>query len=46
MNNKCRSCAKFLTCDKKECKKKSFVEAEILDRPKVMKNMQMSQYSK
>lgn len=30
---KCKVCAKFLTCNRKECKKVSFVEAEILDKP-------------
>ena len=33
MNNKCNNCAKFLTCDRKDCKRISFVEAEILDKP-------------
>lgn len=35
MNNKCNNCAKFLTCNKKQCKRISFVEAEILDKPKI-----------
>ena len=34
MNNKCNTCAKFLTCSRKECKKVSFVEAGILEKPK------------
>lgn len=34
MNNKCNNCAKFLTCDRKECKKVTFIEAGILDKPK------------
>lgn len=37
MNNKCNTCAKFLTCKKKECKKVTFVEAGILERPKTIK---------
>lgn len=37
MNNKCNICAKFLTCNRKDCKKISFVEAEILDRPRKIK---------
>lgn len=36
MNNKCNNCAKFLTCNRKECKKITFVEAGILDRPQVI----------
>lgn len=34
MNNKCNTCAKFLTCNRKECKKVTFVQAKILDKPK------------
>lgn len=34
MNNKCNNCAKFLTCNRKKCEKVSFVEAQILDKPK------------
>lgn len=34
MNNKCNTCAKFLTCNKKECKRITFVQAEILEKPK------------
>lgn len=34
MNNKCNTCAKFLTCNRKECKKITFVQAKILDKPK------------
>lgn len=34
MNNKCNICAKFLTCNKKECKPITFVKANILDKPK------------
>lgn len=37
MNNKCNNCAKFLTCNRKECKKISFVEAKVLDRPRKIK---------
>lgn len=36
MNNKCNTCAKFLTCNKKECKKTTFVQAEILDKPQII----------
>jgi len=35
MNNKCNNCAKFLTCNRKECKKITFIEAEIIDKPKL-----------
>lgn len=39
MEEKCNTCAKFLTCNKKECKKISFIEAKILDKPrKELKN--------
>lgn len=37
MNNKCNNCAKFLTCNRKECKKVTFIEAGILDKPKRIK---------
>lgn len=37
MNNKCNNCAKFLTCNRNECKKISFVEAGILNKPKLIK---------
>lgn len=37
MNNKCNICAKFLTCNREECKKISFVEAGILDKPRKIK---------
>lgn len=33
MDNKCNNCAKFLTCNRQDCKKITFVEAGILDRP-------------
>lgn len=42
MNNKCNNCAKFLTCDRKECKKITFVEAGILDKPKNIKRSSKS----
>lgn len=35
--NKCSICAKFLTCNRKECKKITFREAGILDKPKIKK---------
>ncbi len=38
MNNKCNNCAKFLTCNRKDCKKMSFIEAGILDKPKIKRN--------
>lgn len=38
MNNKCNNCAKFLTCDKMQCKKITFIEAGILDKPKIIQN--------
>ena len=34
MNNKCNTCAKFLTCNRKDCKRITFVQAKILDKPK------------
>ncbi len=34
MNNKCNTCAKQFTCSRKECKKVTFVQAGILDKPK------------
>lgn len=37
MNNKCNLCAKFLTCNRKDCNKITFVEAGILDKPKTIK---------
>ncbi len=37
MNNKCNNCAKFLTCDRKKCKKITFVKAGIIDKPKIVK---------
>lgn len=42
MNNKCNNCGKFLTCDKKECKKITFVEAEIIEKPKRRRRKQMN----
>ena len=33
MERKCNNCAKFLTCNKQKCKKMTFVEAGILDKP-------------
>lgn len=42
MNNKCNNCAKFLTCNRKECKKITFVEAGILDKPKNIKRSSKS----
>lgn len=33
MNNKCNNCAKFLACNRKECKKITFLKAGILDKP-------------
>lgn len=38
MNNQCNNCAKFLTCNRKNCNKITFVEAGILDKPKMIKN--------
>lgn len=35
MNDKCNICAKFLICNRKDCRKVSFVEADILDKPKI-----------
>lgn len=37
MNNKCNNCAKFLTCDRRTCEKITFVEAGIIDKPKIAK---------
>lgn len=37
MNNMCNKCAKFLTCNKEKCKRITFVEAKILDKPKKIK---------
>lgn len=37
MNNKCNLCARFLTCNGKNCNKITFVEAGILDKPKMIK---------
>lgn len=37
MNNKCNNCAKFLTCSRKQCRKISFVEADILEKPRKIK---------
>lgn len=34
MNNKCNTCAKFLTCNRKACNKVTFVQAKILEKPK------------
>lgn len=34
MNNKCNICAKFLTCNREECNKVTFVQAKILEKPK------------
>ncbi len=34
MEKKCNNCAKFLTCNKKECNKISYIEAVILDKPR------------
>lgn len=36
MDNKCNTCAKFLTCNRKKCKKVTFVEAGILEKPKII----------
>ena len=33
--NKCNNCAKFLTCDRRECKQITFLQAEQLDRIKI-----------
>ena len=38
MNNQCNNCAKFLACNRKNCNKITFVEAGILDKPKMIKN--------
>lgn len=35
--NKCNSCSKFLTCDRRKCEKISFVEAKILEKAKIEK---------
>lgn len=43
MNNKCNNCAKFLTCNQKECKKISFIQAGILDRPKIKKILEVQE---
>lgn len=37
MNNKRNICAKFLTCNRKDCEKISFVEADLTDKPKKVK---------
>lgn len=34
MNNKCNTCAKQFTCSRKECKKVTFVQAKILEKPR------------
>lgn len=39
MNNKCNTCAKQFTCNRKECKKVTFVQAKILDKPKKRKTI-------
>lgn len=36
--NKCNNCAKFLTCDRKECNQVTFIQAGILDKPKIKTN--------
>lgn len=36
MNEKCNTCAKFLTCNKKDCNKITFVKAGILEKPKTI----------
>lgn len=33
--NKCNNCTKFLTCDRRECKQITFLQAEQLDRIKI-----------
>lgn len=35
--NKCNNCAKFLTCDRRECKQITFLQAGQLDRLEVKK---------
>lgn len=42
MNNKCRNCAKFITCDRRSCKKITFVEAGIINRPQLIKSKEES----
>ena len=36
-DKKCSTCSKFLTCDRKECKKITFYEAKIISKLKVDK---------
>lgn len=43
MNNKCNLCAKFLTCNRQKCKKITFVEAKILEKPKTIINKDWEQ---
>ena len=35
MNNKCNICAKFLTCDRKQCNRITFREAGLIDKLKI-----------
>jgi len=46
MNKKCNNCAKFLTCNKEQCEKISYIEAGILDRPKTIKGRRRIKYWK
>lgn len=36
--NKCNNCAKFLTCDRKECDQVTFLQAGQLERIKYSRN--------
>lgn len=46
MNNKCNTCAKFLTCKKEKCNKITFVQANIIDKPKITKKEYGNDYIK
>lgn len=37
VKRKCNTCTKFLTCDRKECKKVTFYSANIIDKLEVEK---------
>ena len=41
--SKCNNCTKFLTCDRKECKQVTFIQAGILDKPKEIKKERNSE---
>lgn len=34
MNNKCNNCVKFLTCNRRECKQVTFIQANQIERAK------------